>query len=754
MQRIITLFRRIRPVWLRWAIAGLSCIGLLSGLFVLSIYLGMWGKLPSYAELRNTEQPRASEVYTSDSVLIGKYYLYDRQVVSGEEIPAFVLQALVAIEDERYYKHSGIDYPSLFRVFFKTILLQDAGSGGGSTLSQQLAKNLYPRSGKGRMGIVVDKLKEMFTARRLERLYDKDTLLVKYLNTVSFGDNSFGIESASRKFYSKSASDLQIEEAATLIGMLKATYSYNPRVFPERSLERRNLVLQSMKRNGFLAEREADSLKQLPLEIQYNSLTHDTGPAAYFREAVRKQSQKILEAQKETDKGNNLYTSGLKIYTTLDSRMQDLAEVQMRQHLKSLQAEVERAYGRKAPWLADKKFINRLLRNSTAWGKLKAAGLSEGQIRDSLLQEKPLRLKSWEGYIEKKGSTLDSLLHYAKFLNTGVLAMEAKSGAVKVWVGGIDFENYKFDHISQSRRQTGSTFKPLVYLTALQQGVDPCSYFSAREVRYENLEDWTPSNSGDSDETYLNYSMQYALKNSVNTVAVKILEKTGIPPVIELTRKLGITADLPELPSLALGTGAIGIPELAAAYSSLLNSGKPSKPFMIREIHDVDDQVIYQHKPEASVESAYSEQSRKILLELLKSVVDSGTASRLRSRYGIRGELAGKTGTTQNNKDAWFVALSPKLVHISWVGFDQHEIGFPNTAIGQGANAALPLFANWYKALGSHKELASWTGGSFGPVPEEISKMLDCPGIKRDGFFKRLFSNPDKTKKRKFRSKS
>jgi len=434
--------------------------------------------------------------------------------------------------------------------------------------------------------------------------------------------------------------------------------------------------------------------------------------------------------------------------------MQELAEASTRRHMRQLQATFEKAYGRQAPWLSDPRFIDASLRRSEPYRKLERQGLDRDRILDSLKQPHPLILSDWDGPRETTGSTRDSLMHYAKMLQTGQLVIDARNGAVLCWVGGIDYAHFKYDHVSQSRRQVGSVFKPVVYTAALESGILPCEYFPAREVRYENLEDWTPSNSSGKDETFLNYSMQEALKNSVNTVAVKVLERTGIPRVIGQARAMGIQAELPAAPSLALGAGSVGIPEIAGAYASFVNEGRPVRPFSIVRVTDRDGRLLYEHAPDPPAGPAYSGQTRQLMLEMLQSVAAEGTASRLRSEYGLTGAIAGKTGTTQNNKDAWFVAVTPRLVHVSWVGLESHELGFPNTRIGQGAHAALPLFAYWYQGVKNDPGLRPWTSAAFGEPTAEVRDLLDCPPVKRDGFLKRLFSNPDKTKSRKFRDKS
>jgi len=746
------MLKNIKNPFLRLGIISLLVIGSSVLLLVLSIYLGAWGKLPGRQELSDFKYQRASEVYSADSVLIGKYFLFDRQPIAYEEVPKNLIEALVAIEDERFYEHSGIDYKSLLRVAFKTILMQDQSAGGGSTISQQLAKNLYPREKSGKFNLAISKFKEMIIASRLESMYSKEEILMLYLNTVSFGDNTFGIESASLKFFNKSAKQLELQESATLVGMLKATYGYNPRVFPKNSLNRRNLVLQSMYSNDFISQPEADSLKQTPLQLNYRQYDHNQGLAPYFREEVRKQILSWTKVQREKGEDYNIYTSGFKIYTTLDSKMQTLAEEAMTEHMKGLQDNFEKSYGKRAPWINDKNLINKVIQGSEPYKKWKNAGLNEKAIMDSMNLKKQMQLSDWHQDEMRTASSVDSLLHYLKFLNTGSLSIDPKTGAVKTWIGGINFEHFKYDHISQSKRQVGSAFKPIVYTTALENGISPCTYFSAQEVAYENMEGWSPSNSGKKDEAYLNYSMEEALSNSVNTVAVKVLEKTGIPNVIGQAQKMGIETTLPSLPSLALGTAEIKINELAGAYASYLNDGKAVTPFLIKKITNAKDSILEVFEPVTAEKRAFSEENGQIMIEMMKATVNSGTAARIRSTYGIKNDIAGKTGTTQNNKDAWFVALTPKLLNITWVGLDNHEIGFSSTSLGQGANAALPIFALWIQKLNADKSFDHITKAKFPTPSSAVMNKLDCDPVKRDGFFKRLFKNPKKKKTKDFKT--
>jgi penicillin-binding protein 1A len=718
------------------------------------VYLGAWGKLPDKEELSNFQYQQASEVYTKDSILIGKYYLYDRQPIAFEEFSKHTLDALVSIEDERFYNHSGIDYKSLLRVAIKTLLMQDQSSGGGSTISQQLAKNLYPRKERASTNIVVNKVKEMIIASRLEAIFSKEEILTHYLNTVSFGDNTFGIESASLKFFNKKTNALKVEEAAVLIGMLKATYGYNPRIFPENSRARRNLVLEAMTDNDFLEKAKKDSLINLPLQLNYRKFDYSEGLAPYFREEVRKILSKWVTAEKEKGNTYNIYTSGLKIYTTLNYQMQMLAEETMQKHMASLQRSFEKSYGNKGPWKTNRKIIDKAIRNSEPYKKLVAKGLTHKKTWDSLSIKRKITLTDWSGERTVDASVIDSIQHYMKFLNTGSLAIDAETGAVRTWIGGINFKQYKFDHIAQSRRQVGSTFKPIVYTAALETGIPPCAYFSAREIEYENLKGWSPSNSGDKDEAYLNYSMEEALSKSVNTVAVKVLEATGIENVLTQAKKMGVFSELPNQPSVALGTGEIYLNELAGVYASYINDGKAVLPYLIESITNRKDSVLVNFQPKIARNRAFSKQTEQIMVEMMKSTINTGTAKRIRSTYKLTNDIAGKTGTTQNNKDAWFVALTPKLVHITWVGLDKHEIGFKNTSIGQGANAALPLFALWYKELDKDRSFDHITKARFEKPNSFVLDQLNCEPVKKDGFLKRLFTDPKKNKSKRFRKQN
>lgn len=733
---------------LKWALSIFAALLAIIFLFFGSIYFGFFGKIPSSKELSELKQNEATQILASNGQLIGKYYIFDRQPINYDQLPEHLINALVATEDARFFEHSGIDSRSLFRVFFKSILLQDKSAGGGSTLTLQLAKNLYGRKNHGYFGIVVNKLQESIIAQRLEDIYNKKEILLLYLNTVPFSDNTFGIESASMKFFDKKTRELSLEEAAVLVGMLKASHYYNPRIFPERSRLRRDVVLVQMEKYGYLTGEEMQQAKQRDLLLDYHFYSHDQGLAPYFREQLRKDVTSILDTLKNKDgESFNIYRDGLIIHTSLDYKMQEYAEEAVQEHLSALQQTHEKSYGNNAPWEKNKGIILDAVKRTTVYKKFKDQGLSDEEILIKLDEEhREMELFNYKKVEVSNSSSLDSIKHYLKFLNAGFLAVEPSTGAVKAWVGGVNYEHFKYDHVSQSKRQVGSTFKPIVYTAALESGIDPCSYFSIEEVTY--ADGWTPSNSGSyGDDPYMNYNLKTALSQSINTISVKVLLETGIASVIHQAQKMGIESTLPKVPSLALGTAELTLKELAKAYTSYVNNGKSSTPYYINRIEDGEGNLLAEFKPEVAKTPAFSETNREIMIDFMKATINEGTAQRLRSTYGLKNDIAGKTGTTQSNKDGWFVGILPKLVTVTWVGFDDHRIGFRNTAIGQGANSALPVFAHFMQKLNADNSYDEITSVRFKAPSAKVLDLMDCESQTRDGFFKRLFSNPDKKQK-------
>ncbi|MDN3594133.1 penicillin-binding protein 1A [Zunongwangia endophytica] len=726
---------------LKWFLRIFLGLFVLFILFFTSIYLGMWGEIPSKQELSELQQNKATQILSNDGKLIGKFYIFDRQPIQFEDLPKSLIEALIATEDVRFYEHNGIDNRSLARVFFKTILLQDESSGGGSTITLQLAKNIYGRKDYGALGIVVNKFQEGIMAKRIENIYSKEDILTLYFNTVPFSDNTYGIESASMKFFGKHVKDLAVEEAAVLVGMLKASHRYNPRIFPERSRLRRDVVLTQMEKYGYLTEKEKEKYIAKDLVLNYKNYSNKKGLAPYFREQIRKDLSNVLDTIKNKDGENyNIYRDGLIVHTTLDYKLQSVAEASMREHMANLQQQHEDSYGSRAPWLTNDAILKDAIQRSKAYKNLKEDGLSETEIMQELQKKKQMELFEYNGTVTRQASTIDSIKHYLKFLNSGLLSVDPKDGAVKAWVGGVDFRYFQYDHVSQSKRQVGSTFKPIVYTTAIDNGIEPCTYYSGRAVTYKD--GWKPTNATSEEEDEdLNYSMKYALSHSMNTIAVKVLLDAGIPNVVEKAHQMGIESDLPEVPSIALGTAELNMKELTQAYTSFVNSGRPSTPYYITKIEDGAGNLLAEFKPSKTKEPAYSEETREIMVNMMQATVDEGTATRLRYTYGLNNDIAGKTGTTQNNKDGWFVGVTPNLVTVTWVGSDDHRIGFRNTRIGQGANSALPIFGKMMQKMNADEYFSSITSARFKQPSSEVAELLDCEPTKEDGFLKKLFGS-------------
>ncbi len=714
--------------------------------FYASIFFGFWGKIASSKELANLKQAQATQILADDEQLIGKIYTYDRQSVDFEDIPQHLINALVATEDARFYEHDGIDNKSLLRVFFKTILLSDKSSGGGSTITLQLAKNLYGRKDYGFLSIVINKLKESIVAERIEEIYSKNEIIALYFNTVPFSDNTYGIESAAHKFFNTSTKNLTLSQAATLVGSLKANHSYNPRLFPERSQLRRDVVLQQMVKYDYLSAAKAEKTMQQKIKLDYHYYTANLGLAPYFRNRVKQQVKAILEEEniKKLDgEAYNLYTDGLKIYTTLNAEMQAYAEEAMREHMQNLQEQYEKAYAANAPW-KNKALLKEAIKKLQLYKNLEKKGFSEKEIQDSLQKTKETELFGWEKNTVKNVSTVDSLAHYLKFLNTGMLSVEPSTGAIKTYIGGIDYRYFQYDHVWQSKRQVGSTFKPFVYTAAIENGMDVCTHFPIKAVTYTDVDNWTPTNASNKYDEDLNYSLEFALSRSINTIAVKVLNETGIENVISLVKKMGIEEEIKPVPSIALGSADIKLIEMAKAYSTYVNNGKASQPYFIKKIEDKNGNLLAEFVPETNQKQAFSDRTRQVMLEMLQTTVNEGTAKRLRTTYGLRNAIAGKTGTTQNNKDGWFVGITPKLVNVVWVGNDNHKIGFSSTGLGQGANSALPIFGRFMQKLNADKEFDAYTHANFEPVPKNIQEELDCEPTEKDGFFKRLFGKKER----------
>ena len=698
--------------------------------FYLSVRWGAFGQLPSTEELQQIENALASEVYTADGQLMGRYFIENRTQITYDQLSPELVKALVATEDARFFEHDGVDNRSMARVLVKSILMGDQRAGGGSTLTQQLVKNLYPRRNYGRLSMPVNKVKEMIVAGKLEEIYAKEQLLSLYLNTVPFGEEVFGIETASKRFFGKTPADLKVEESAMLVGMLKATHRYNPRLFPERATARRNLVLQLMAQQGHLSQSTTDSLQSLPVSLTYKRYTPNEGLGPYFRAHLQTELKAWLKANPGEDgKPYNLFRDGLKIYTTIDSRMQGYAEAAVKAHMAELQQQFYQHWKKRSPWGNDQSVVERAVNRSRRYRSLKAKNSSRASIDSVFALPVPMRIFTWEGEVDTVLSPLDSVIHYLYFLNAGFMAMDPKTGSVHAWVGGINHHFFQYDHV-KAKRQVGSTFKPVVYAAALEAGRDPCSYIANEQLIYEDYHDWSPANADGKYGGY--YSMQGALTHSVNTVSVSLIMETGVDKVVELGKKLGIKNELPAQPAIALGAADLSLYEMLSVYGTFANAGKPIAPQYLIRIEDKTGKVIYNRPPPPITEPVLNDTTVKLITHMLRAVADSGTASSLRYRYKLKGQIAGKTGTTQDQADGWFMGYRPGLVAGAWVGAADPKIHFRSLRLGQGAKTALPIWANFMKAVASDDAFDSLSNQRFLPLDEGFVDILDCPTFQHE----------------------
>lgn len=710
LEKFQAKFQGIRKnKWVKKAgIIILACIGLgiisFLGLFA-AVYFGAFGELPAGDQLANIRHNNSSEIYSSDGKMLGKYYIENRSNVAYENISPDLLKALVATEDARFYEHGGIDMKSMMRVAFKSILLRDKSAGGGSTISQQLAKNLFPREDYSILSLPVSKFKEMIIATRLENTYKKDEILALYLNTVPFGEKVYGVSVASQRFFNSSAKDISIENAAVLVGMLKATTAYNPRRNPIRSQKRRNVVLEQMQNYGYLKKAEADSLKEIPIKLDYNKHTLLEGPAPYFRQQVAEELKQYFKENPDPEgKTYNVYTDGLKIYTTIDSRLQRYAEESMASHLKDLQKTFEAHWKGRTIFKDSDPQIVKAMRQTNRYRNRKNAGQSEAEILEHFKTPTQVKLWTWEGVINKEMRPIDSIKFHQAFLQAGFMAMNPKNGFVKVWVGGINFQEFKYDHVT-ARRQVGSTFKPFVYAAALAKGMDPCEYIENQQVVYEDYENWAPGNADGKYEGY--YSMQGGLTKSVNTVSAAVMNKVGVKDAHKFVNKFGFTSEIPKAPSMVLGTADLSLKEMLSAYTVFANRGLRTTPVLIKKVEDREGNIIVEFPDKPKQTRVLDSKTADMMNYMLRSVVKNGTGQRLGTRYGLTNQIGGKTGTTQDQTDGWFIGITPTLVAGAWVGGETRKVRFRSLSLGQGANTALPIYGKfmqrYYKLYSKHR---------------------------------------------------
>jgi len=717
-------------------------LGVMALFFTLASW-GFFGSMPSFEDLENPESNLATEIISSDGITIGKFYNENRTPIKYEDLPQSLVKALVATEDERFYEHSGIDAKRTFGA-----ALRLGSNGGASTITQQLAKLLFHGEGSTfKLFRVIQKVKEWIIAVKLERQYTKNEIIAMYLNKADFVNTAVGIRSASKVYFGKEPRDLTIDEAAMFVGMLKNPSLYNPLRRLEKVRLRRNTVLGQMVRNGILDQATKDKFAGKPIVLNFHPESHKEGTATYFREFLREYMKNWTKENKKPDGSDwDIYSDGLKIYTTIDSKIQEHTEEAVQAHMKNLQKEffAQQKDNKNAPFLnitpeETNRIMDKAMKSSERWRIMKENDKSEEEIIASFGVKTKMKIFSWKGEIDTLMTPTDSIRYYKHFLQAGVMSMEPKTGHIKAWVGGIDYKYFQYDHVGQGARQVGSTFKPFVYATAIEQfEMSPCdsiidSPFTIPVGKHHVTQSWTPKNS---DNKYRGMvTLKKALANSINTVSAKLMDRVGPEAVVALTKKLGIKSDIPLQPSIALGAVEITVEDMVAAYSTFANQGVYIKPQFISRIEDKNGVVLYESVTESH--DVLNKDIAYAVIKLLEGVTEEGSGVRLRTQSGGSGDnrwtgypymftnpIAGKTGTSQNQSDGWFIGMVPNLVTGVWVGCEDRSARFKGITYGQGATAALPIWGYMMKKCYEDKDLLI----SKDPFerPDNLSIKVDC----------------------------
>ncbi|HLV39757.1 penicillin-binding protein 1A [Xanthomarina sp.] len=731
-------------------------------LFVVLLFLlaswGVFGELPDYTQLENPKTNLATEIISSDGKTLGKFYFNDnRTPVSFDDLSPDLVDALIATEDARFHEHSGIDARGTLRAFFFL-----GKRGGASTISQQLARQLFVGVRSKGWDKYTQKLKEWVIAIRLERQYTKEEIIAMYFNIYDFGNNGDGIRSASSIYFDKEPNELDLKESAMLVGMFKNSSLYNPREHrnPIGTRNRRNVVLSQMEKYNYISEKVMDSLQKTELDLRYSPQSHRDGIATYFRAYLDGFMKDWIRNNPKPDgEKYNLYGDGLKVYTTIDSRMQKYAEDAVLQHMPRLQAEFDKQNtpdrNPTAPFLELSKsdidaLMNRSMRQSERWRHMKFdLEKSDDQIIAAFNEPTQMSVFSWKGEIDTIMKPMDSMRYYKSFLHPGMMSMDPQTGHVKAWVGGMNYRHFQYDHVKQARRQVGSTFKPFVYATAIDQlHLSPCDELPNTQITIEagkfgNPEPWTPKNS---DGQYGgSRTLKSALANSINTITARLMDKVGPQPVVDLVKKLGVEAEIPVVPSIALGTADLSVYEMVGAYSAFANKGVYTKPVMVTHIEDKNGTILYQFTPETR--DVLSEEAAYVTVKLMEGVTEGGSGARLRRTwmpesgvykeimtgypYGFTNPIAGKTGTTQNQSDGWFMGMVPNLVTGVWVGAEDRAAHFRTITYGQGASMALPIWGVYMKSCFADETLDISTSAFERPL--ELTIEVDCANYDPDG---------------------
>lgn len=711
-------------------------------LFALSVFLlfhgivhEWFGEMPTFEELENPETNLATEIISADGKLLGTYYIENRSNVSYADIAPDLIHALISIEDVRFYEHSGIDKIALFRVA-KGIATGNSDQGGGSTITQQLAKNLFPRGENlSKSKLVIRKLQEWMTATKLEYNYSKDEIIAMYLNTVFYGHNAYGIKKATETFFGKEPDEITMEEAALLAGVVNAPSKFSPRRHPDNAMNRRNLVLKRMETNGYITEAEYDSISQIPIDLSnFGVLDHNAGQATYFREFLRSEMHEWAKTHfKQDGTPYNIYKDGLRIYTTIDSRMQQYAEEAVREHLAlDLQPAFYEHWKSdpKAPFvLKDEEEVEKIMmlsmKRSERYRVLKKAGWPMDSIIANFNEPTEMRLFSWDGPIDTVLSPMDSIRYSKFFLQSALMSVETGTGHVKAYVGGDDFRFFQYDHVTQAKRQVGSTFKPFLYALAMQEGeYTPCTKVPniSYSIQLPDGKFWEPKDSGKT-KFGEEVTLRWALAHSNNRISAYLMKRFGPEAVIQMARRMGVTSDIPAVPSICLGVCDLSLYEMVGAMSTFANKGVYVKPIFITKIEDKNGNVIETFKAEQH--EAMDEVTAYKMIELMKGVVYEGTGVRLRYKYGLRNPIAGKTGTTQNQSDGWFMGITPDLTTGIWTGAEDRSVHFKTITLGQGSNMALPIWALYMKKVYSDPTLHI-SQGDFQKPLSNVDLEFDC----------------------------
>ncbi len=737
-----------------WKVFG-AFIGVVILIFLFASW-GIFGSLPDETSLENPEKNLATEIISSDGKTLGKFYKENRTPVQFEELPDHLINALIATEDVRFYDHSGIDAKGTVRAvaFLGT-------RGGASTISQQLAKLFFTEQvSRNKLQRALQKIKEWIIATRLERRYTKEEILTMYFNEYDFLNQAVGIESAASIYFDKEPSELTTVESAMLVGMFKNASLYNPLRRPELVKDRRNVVLAQMEKYDFITEAVKDSLQALPLNVQFTPQGHDEGIATYFREYVRAFMADWIKENPKTDGSSwNIYSDGLKVYTTIDSKMQEYAEEAVDMHMRNLQKEFDKQNenNKTAPFRdiseeETEQIMNAAMRRSDRWREMEQQGKDEKEIIASFKKKTPMRIFAWSAKnntIDTVMTPLDSIRYYKRFLRAALMSMTPQTGEVKAWVGGANYKHFKYDMVKTGERQIGSTFKPFVYATAIDQmHMSPCdtlpnTQYTIPAGKYGLPKPWTPRNSDNDYGGML--TLKSALAKSINTITARLIDRVGPEPVIDLVRKMGVdTKDMPAVPSIALGTPDVSLYEMVGAYSVFANEGVYVKPMLIQRIEDKNGTVLFQNVPETR--DVISDETAYVTVSLLQGVTQGGSGTRLRGNWAVNTPLykevitgypyeftnpiAGKTGTTQNNSDGWFMGMVPNLVTGVWVGGEDRATHFRGTAYGQGATMALPIWGIYMKKCYANEELGV-SEGDF-KRPQTLSIETDCSKWKEE----------------------